>query len=63
MNDKSAVVIANQIIISKSYTMCPLIPVEQMQQTIKKGLTTFKSCKPSISMVGDTGFEPVTSTG
>jgi hypothetical protein len=33
-----------------------------LKNTIKKGLTTFNSCKPLIIMVGGTGFEPVTST-
>ena len=30
--------------------------------TIKKGPTSLDACKPLICMVGDTGFEPVTST-
>ena len=29
---------------------------------IKKGITERIACKPLICMVGDTGFEPVTST-
>jgi hypothetical protein len=34
----------------------------RLEKTIKKGLTTFDSCKPFVYMVGGTGFEPVTST-
>ena len=33
-----------------------------LQIAIKKGLTILNSCKPLCSLVGDTGFEPVTST-
>jgi hypothetical protein len=28
----------------------------------KKGLTSLGACKPLMFVVGDTGFEPVTST-
>jgi len=32
------------------------------QKPIKKGLTSLSACKPLSNLVGDTGFEPVTST-
>ncbi len=32
------------------------------ERAIKKGLTTFDSCKPLIFVVGTIGFEPTTST-
>ena len=34
----------------------------KIQNAIKKGLTTFDSCKPMIFVVGTIGFEPTTST-
>ena len=49
------------LILVKSYYSC-IHTHFALQIPIKKGLTSLDACKPLIILVGDTGFEPVTST-